>query len=332
MVNLEELQGKTVLVTGGAGFIGSHLCGRLLELGAKVICVDNLSTGKKENIEHLEKRFLDKTSLNFIQLDTNTDLEKLREVFEKFKPDYVFHYAAMVGVKRLAEKPLDFFVDRCGIENIFELSKEFKVKKVIYSSSSEVYGEPVNPEDKAGAYINVRNHDPYALTKLFGECMAYHYSKQPDSDLQTCSLRFFNVYGPRQESSDYGFVIGVFIRQVLKGLAPTVFDGGSQTRDFVYVKDNVEAAIHALLAKETNGKTLNIGRGTPTTILDLAERIIKLSGLNLQPAHMTGRGIEIKHRNPDVAEMKELLGYELQTSLDEGLKLTYDWYKENVGK
>jgi UDP-glucose 4-epimerase len=320
MVNLEELQGKTVLVTGGAGFIGSHLCERLLELGAKVICVDDLSTGKEENMPK---------NLIFKKIDVNEDTKELREIFENYRPDYVFHYAAMVGVKRLAEKPLDFFVDMEGIKNIFELSKKFGVKKVVYSSSSEVYGEPMNPEDKAGAYINVRNHDPYALTKLFGECLAHHYFKQ--YDLPTCSLRFFNVYGPRQESSDYGFVIGIFIKQVLVGKNPTVFDGGSQTRDFVYVKDNVLAAIHALLTEKTNGKTLNIGRGTPTTILDLAERIIKLSGKDfLKPDFVAGRGIEIKHRNPDVAEMKELLGYELQTSLDEGLKITYDWYKETV--
>lgn len=328
MVDLRQLEGKTVLVTGGAGFIGSHLCERLLELGAKVICVDNLLTGKTENFKHLAEKFGDK--FNAFKYDINTQREELKKVFEELKPDYVFHYAAMVGVKRLAEKPLDFFVDRKGIENIFELSKEFGVKKVIYSSSSEVYGEPVNPEDKAGAYINVRNHDPYALTKLFGECMAYHYWKQ--YNLPTCSLRFFNVYGPRQESSDYGFVIGIFIKQVLAGKNPTVFDSGLQTRDFVYVKDNVEAAIHALLTEKTNGKTLNIGRGTPTTILDLAERIIKLSGKDLKPEFMVGRGIEIKHRNPDVDQMKELLEYELETSLDEGLKLTYDWYKDNVGE
>lgn len=335
MVNLEQLHGKTVLVTGGAGFIGSHLCERLLELGATVICIDNFSTGKEENIKCFERFELNNPGVTVTtrsiteKIDINTEREKLKKVFEDYGPDYVFHYAAMVGVKRLAEKPLDFFADMTGIRNIFDLSKEFGVKKVVYSSSSEVYGEPLNPGEKAGVSINVRAHDPYALTKLFGECIAFHYFKQ--YDLPACSLRFFNVYGPRQESSDYGFVIGVFVRQVLVGKNPTVFDDGSQTRDFVYVKDNVEAAIHALLTDRTNGKTLNIGRGTPTTILELAQKIIKMSGKDfLKPEFMHGRGIEIKHRNPDVAQMKELLQYELQTTLDEGLKLTYDWYKDTV--
>lgn len=324
-MSIEELKDKIILVTGGAGFIGSHLCERLLELGAKVICVDNLLTGKTENFAHLIEKFGEQ--IKSFKFDVNTERERLEQIFKELKPDYVFHYAALVGVKRLAEKPLDFFADMKGIRNIFELSKEHKIKKVIFSSSSEVYGEPKNPNEKVGDTINVRAHDPYALTKLYGECMAYHYFKQ--YDLPTCSLRFFNVYGPRQESSDYGFVTGVFIRQVLVGKNPTVFDDGSQTRDFVYVKDNVEAAIRALLSDRTNGKTLNIGRGTPTTILDLAQRIIKMSGKDyLKPEFMHGRGIEIKHRNPDVAQMKELLNYELQTSLDEGLKLTYDWYKK----
>ncbi|MEA3272177.1 MAG: SDR family NAD(P)-dependent oxidoreductase [Patescibacteria group bacterium] len=323
----EELKDKVILVTGGAGFIGSHLCEGLLELGAKVICVDSLLTGKTENFTHLKEKFGEQ--IKSFKFDVNTERGSIELLFRELKPDYVFHYAAMVGVKKLAEEPLDFFVDMQGIRNIFELSKEFGVKKVVFSSSSEVYGEPINPGDKAGASINIRAHDPYALTKLYGECIAYHYFKQ--YDLPTCSLRFFNVYGPRQESSDYGFVTGVFIRQVLVGKNPTVFDDGSQTRDFVYVKDNVEAAICALLTDRTNGKTLNIGRGTPTTILDLAQRVIAMSGKDyLKPEFMHGRGIEIKHRNPDVAQMKELLNYELQTNLDEGLKKTFDWYKENV--
>ncbi len=318
----EELKGKTVLVTGGAGFIGSHLCERLLELGARVVCVDNLSTGKKENLDGIK--------VLSHGTDVNKDTVDLEEIFKKYKPDYVFHYAAMVGVKNVIERPLEVFNDIQGIKNILELSKEFGVKKIIFSSSSEAYGEPIETPEKEQGPINVKPHDPYALTKLVGECMMYHYYNQ--YKLPTCSLRFFNVYGPRQESSAYGFVTGVFIRQVLGNKPPTIFGDGSQTRDFVYVKDNIEASIQALLSKETDGETINIGRGQATTILDLAERIIKLSGKDLKPVFLPEREVEIKYRNPDVSKMKKLIGYEPKVSLDEGLKLTFDWYKENVGK
>ena len=149
--------------------------------------------------------------------------------------------------------------------------------------------------------------------------------------LPACALRLFNVYGPRQNSSPYGFVVGIFMTQILEGKRPTIFGDGHQTRDFIYIKDNVEAAVRALLSPKTDGEIINIGIGRQTTILDLAERIIRLSGKDLKPKFLPQRKIDIRYRCPDVTKMKRLLRFSPQYSLDEGLRLTYEWYKQNVG-
>ncbi len=150
--------------------------------------------------------------------------------------------------------------------------------------------------------------------------------------LPATALRFFNVYGPRQESSAYGFVTGVFIRQVLDGKSPTVYGDGMMTRDFIYIDDNIEAQIRALLTDKTNGQVINIGMGRQTTILDLAEKIIRISGKDIQPEFVTSKRTDIRYRCPDVTKMKDLIDFTPQVGLDEGLKRTFDWYKENHAK
>jgi UDP-glucose 4-epimerase len=315
-----NLRHRTILVTGGAGFIGSHLVERLLELGAKVIVVDNFSTGKKENL----KEVLDNKNLKVLKGDVN-NYQTLKKIFEKNKIDYVFHYAAVVGVKRLEENPISVLNDIEGIKNVLNLSLKHKVKKLIFASSSEVYGEPVSIPEKEDGVHNPR--DVYGLVKLIGENLIQIYYQK--YNLPACALRFFNVYGPRQESSPYGFVVGIFMKQVLEGKRPTIFGDGLQTRDFIYVKDNVEAAIKALLNEKTNGEIINIGIGRQTTILDLAERIIRISGKNLKPKFLPQRKIDIRYRCPDVTKMKKILKFTPKYSLDEGLRITYQWYKEN---
>lgn len=307
------------MVTGGAGFIGSHLVSRLLELGAKVVVVDNFLTGKKENLKEIRAN----KNLQVIQADVNR-LSGLKKIFERFAFDYVFHYAAVVGVKRLEEKPLLVLEDIEGIKNILKLSQEHKIKKIVFASSSEVYGQPPSLPEKEEGCSNPRN--VYALVKLIGEKLVQIYYQR--YGLPGCSLRFFNVYGPRQESSVYGFVVGIFINQVLRGQPPSIFGDGMQTRDFIYIKDNVEAALRALLTKKTDGQVINIGRGKPITILDLAERIIRISHKNLKPKFLPPRKNDIRYRCPDTTKMKKLLQFTPQVSLDEGLKLTYEWYKE----
>ena len=251
--------------------------------------------------------------------------QKCEQLIKKNKIDYVFHYAAVVGVKFLAEKPMEILEDIEGIKNILNLSLKHKIKKIIFSSSSEVYGEPLSlPEKEDGVY---NPSDVYALVKLIGENLIQIYYKE--HKLPGCALRLFNVYGPRQNSSPYGFVVGIFIKQVLKGKRPTIFGDGLQTRDFIYIKDNVEAAVRALLNKKTDGEIINIGRGRQITILGLAERIIKLSGKELKPIFLPKRKIDIRYRCPDTQKMKRLLRFVPQHSLDKGLEETYEWYRVN---
>ena len=317
----KKVSNKAVLLTGGAGFIGSHLTEGLLDLGARVIVVDNFSTGRKENL----KEVLNNKKLKIIKSDVN-NFRTLKKIFENHKPDFVFHYAALVGVKHLEETPLKILDDIEGIKNVLNLSLKYKVKKLVFASSSEAYGEPLSLPEKEDGVHNPR--DVYAFVKLIGENLIQIYYEK--YGLAGCALRLFNVYGPRQISSPYGFVVSIFIQQVLKGQGPIIFGDGLQTRDFIYVKDNVEAAIRALLNKKTAGEVINVGVGRQTTILDLAERIIRLSGKKLKPKFVSQRKIDIRYRCPDVVKMKKLLRFTPCYSLDEGLRETYQWFKENV--
>lgn len=315
------LRNKTLLVTGGAGFIGSHLTDKLLRCGAKVISLDDLSSGNMRNI----RVFLINKNFKFIKGDAN-DLPTLRKIFRLQKIDYIFHYAARVGVQRTFERPLEVLRDVDGIKFILELSVKHKIKKVMFASSSEVYGNPVEIPEKEDGYLNP--HMPYGVVKLLGEHFMQSYYKT--FGLKTCSLRFFNVYGPRQDSTPYGFVTGIFMNKVLQGGPLVVFGDGMQTRDFVFVEDNINAAFAALLSEKTNGEVMNVGIGRAVTILTLAKKIIGVSGkrdvkIEFRP-HRAGDSI--RHRNPSVVRMKKLIKYSPEYSLDKGLKATYDWYKE----
>ncbi|MBZ9572248.1 GDP-mannose 4,6-dehydratase [Patescibacteria group bacterium] len=313
---------KTFLVTGGAGFIGSHLCEKLIKIGHKVVCFDNLSTGTLKNILTIKKN----PNFVFIKGDIN-QIKDISLIFRKYKFNGVFHYAATVGVKRTLENPLMVLKDAEGIKNILELSLKYGRPKVVFASSSEVYGESRElPEKEEGA---INPQIPYAAVKLIGEKFleAYYYKH----NLKTCSLRFFNVYGPRQDGSDYGFVVGIFIRQVLSGQSPTVFGDGRQTRDFTFIDDNVEASWRAMKLEKTSGQIINIGSGRPLTIFDLATEIINLVGLEgkIKPRLVKNRKIDIdvRHRFPEVGKMIKLLNFYPKVSLEEGLKKMIDWYK-----
>ena len=316
------LKNRTVLVTGGAGFIGSHLCDHLMNYGARVVCFDDLSTGSKNYVDSQRgnKKFF------FIKGDVNK-LTDIKKPFAKFRIDYVFHYAALVGVQRTIEEPLKVLADLDGIRYILDLSYKNKVKKLVFASSSEVYGNqeqmPLHEEE---SYLDIRM--PYAMVKSAGENYFRTYWEM--MGLPVTILRFFNVYGPRQESSRYGFVVGVFISQVLRDQQPTIFYDGKQTRDFMYIDDNVEAAIGSLLNKKTDGETINLGTGRETTILELAQKIIALSGKKLAPSLLHKRNlVEIKRRVAHNDKMINLLGYKLRVSLEDGLRLTHDWYAQN---
>lgn len=303
------------LVTGGAGFVGSHLCENLLKRGHEVVCFDNFSTGTTKNVNFDNKKFTIEKG------DTNT--ADLDHVFKKYKFNWVFHHAAVVGVKRTNEHPIEVLNDINGIQNILELCRKNDVEKALFASSSEVYGEPVQIPEIENGHLNPKI--PYSVVKLMGE--KYFEEYYNTYGLKTCSLRFFNIYGPRQDSSDYGFVTGMFIQKLLNNKSPIIFGDGMQTRDFVFIEDNIKATIKAIETDKSNGQAINIGNGRPITILDLAESIIKLTGKkDIKPVFKPARD-DIRHRFPDVSKMIKLLNFRPKFNLEEGLIKTIEYYK-----
>lgn len=319
----EQLVGARVLVTGGAGFIGGHLTERLVSLGAHVIVADTGGTGAVDRLE----RWRNRDGVTVVRADINS-FEEIAAVFSRYEIDYVFHYAALVGVRNVIERPLEVFKDIDGIKYILALSRAHRVKKVVFASSSEAYGEPTQLPEREDGQHNVNVNDPYGLTKLVGENLMRNYWRI--YGLPTTSLRFFNVYGPGQNPSPYGFVVGIFIRQALSGETMTVYGDGTQTRDFIYVDDNIEAGVRALLMPATNGQTINVGSGRQTTVLELAERISRLAGRESQVAFVPEREVEVRYRCPDTERMRALLGFVPQVTIDDGLARTFAWYQERL--
>ncbi len=309
-----------ILVTGGAGFIGSHLCEALLKEGHRVLCLDNLYTG---NLNNLSRAFNYNEKFRFAEADVNC-FEELRKVFKSHKVDAVYHYAAVVGVKRTIEHPLAVLEDIKGIRNLLELSVKYGVKKFIYSSSSEVYGEPGKPVSSESDPLNPKL--TYAVVKLSGEkyCEAYYRKK----NLNTCCLRFFNVYGPRQNSSAYGFVIGILMENALNSNPAEIFGDGEQTRDFTYVEDAVAVSVRSL-EKGTCGEIINVGTGIRTSINELAEKINSVIGTEVTPEHLPPRPGDIRHRCADISRMRKLLGFSPRYTLEEGLRKTLTWYRDS---
>jgi len=307
------------LVTGGAGFIGSWLCEKLIERGNFAICFDNFSTGSKDNL----KNILNHKNFKLINGDI-LDVQNLKKAISENSIDIVFHFAAVVGVKRTLENPLQVLnTNIIGTKNVLESS--LNCKKLIFTSSSEVYGEPLKiPESEDGP---LNSHLPYAVSKLVGEkyCRAYF----DEFGLKATSLRLFNVYGPKQISSQYGFVTTIFINRVLKNLQPIIYGDGNQTRDFTFIEDCINAIISTAEKKNTDGIVLNIGTGKSVSINELAEKIIKISGKNLKPKHVAPREHDIRNRLSDITKMKKVLRFTPKISLEEGLKKTIEWYKSS---
>ncbi len=315
------LENKKFIVTGGAGFLGSHMCDLLLRRGARVVSVDDLSNGKLANIKHLkgEKRF------KFYKINVNK-LSEIQKVFSKEKPNYVMHYAAIVGVKRTSENPLEVFKDIEGVKNIAELSKQYKIKKILFTSSSEVYGEPVKLPIAEDDTFNSKW--PYGLVKILGEQYFLAYYKK--YGIPVTIVRFFNVYGPRQDFGNSGFVVSVFLKRALGKKPLEIFGTGEQTRDFVYVEDNVRLSLEAFLNDKVNGRPMNIGSGKSISILELAEKIKKLApGIEVVLKSPRRRG-EIKYRTPDVSFMKKMLKDEPKIKIEEGIHKTLEFLKQAV--
>lgn len=289
-----------ILVTGGVGFIGSHLAESLAE-EHDVVVVDNLSTGN-----HLPR------GTTLVTGDVN-NRDELERVFERGF-DYVYHYAAVVGVQRTLAHPLNVLKDIDGIKNILDLSRETGVKRVFYSSSSEVYGEPVElPQHEETTPLNSRL--PYAVVKNIGEVFLKAYGQEYGLDYTI--FRFFNTYGPRQSTD---FVMSKFIDLAKKDEPITIYGDGSQTRTFCYIKDNIEATTNALEDGVAINQIVNIGNDQETRIVDLAKKIIELSGSKSEIVHLPPlpEG-DMTRRQPDARKMKALLGRDF-TPLDEGIE------------
>lgn len=296
-----------ILITGGAGFIASSLADALLKDNSNfVVLIDNFLTGNKENIPTHE-------NCKFFHGDVNK-IEDISPLFNLYHFDYVFHYAAVVGVKRTLDNPILVLDDIQGIKNILDLSRRTGVKRVFYSSSSEVYGEPVHlPQNETTTPLNSRL--PYAVVKNVGE--SYFRSYFQEYGLNYTIFRFFNTFGPKQSDD---FVMTRFLKSALKGDDIPVFGDGSQTRTFCYINDNIEATLNALNKELFINDVINIGNSKITTILDLAKTIINQTKSASQIVHLPPlEEGDMTRRQPDVAKMQMLLGREF-TSLESGLE------------
>lgn len=312
---------RKILITGGAGFIASCLAEKLAEQREnRIVIVDDLSTGTLEKIPHSKH-----DNIRFIKADVN-QFEEIANIFFSFQPDYVFHYAAIVGVKRTLENPVKVLNDVSGIKNILNLSKSAGVKRVYYSSSSEVYGEPVElPQHEETTPLNSRL--PYAIVKNIGE--AYMKAYQREFGIDFTVFRFFNTYGPKQSKD---FVISKFMSKALRNEPIEIFGNGKQTRTFCFIDDNITATTNAFYNNQYVNDVVNIGSDIEITILDLAKTIIRLTESKSKIVHLPPlpEG-DMTRRMPDTTKMKKLLNRPF-ISLEDGLKKILANTKYILGK
>ena len=310
------------LVTGGAGFIGSNLCEAILKLGYKVRCLDNLSTGKQENIDP----FFNNTNFEFIKgdiRDFQTCLKACKDV------DFVLHQAAWGSVPRSIEMP-QFYCENniVGTLNMMEAARRCGVKKFVYASSSSVYGdEPILPK-KEGKEGNLLS--PYALTKRCTEEWGKQYTMY--YGLDTYGLRYFNVFGRRQDpNGTYAAVIPKFIKMLLNDERPTINGDGTQSRDFTYIDNVIDANLKACLAShEVAGNAFNIAYGGRESLLDIYNSLCDALGKKIEPIFGPERKGDIKHSNADISKAINMLEYDPQYNFKAGLKEAIDWYRKNL--
>lgn len=320
--NLVFDRNSVFLVTGGAGFIGSNLCEAILEMGYRVRCLDDLSTGKKEHVD----MFLDHPNYTFIKGDIK-DFDTCKRACEG--ADYVLNQAAWGSVPRSIEMPLFYAQNNIlGTLNMMEAARQCGVKKFVYASSSSVYGDHPGLPKREGLEGNVLS--PYALTKKTDE----EYGKLYKSlyGLDTYGMRYFNVYGRRQNPEGmYAAVIPKFIKLLLNDEAPTINGDGRQSRDFTYIDNVIEANLKACLASgEAAGKAYNIGSGGRVFLIDLYYELCDALGKKIDPVFGPPRAGDIRDSNADISRARELLGYDPEYDFEKGIKLAIDWYKENL--
>ena len=310
------------LVTGGAGFIGSNICEEILNMGCKVRCLDNLSTGKKENVE----LFIDDSNYEFIKGDIR-DFEVCK--YACAGADYVLHQAAWGSVPRSIELPLEYEqVNVVGTLNMLEASRVCKVKKFVYASSSAVYGDDSASQKKEG--VEGKLLSPYALTKHINEEYAKMYTSL--YDLETYGLRYFNVYGKRQDPNGmYAAVIPKFIKQLINDETPSIYGDGKQSRDFVFISDVVQANLKCCLADSNNaGQVYNVASEKTEELIEIYNVLAAMLKKDIKPKFEQERIGDIKHSSADITKIKEKLGYYPQYSFEKGISIAIEWYKGNL--
>ena len=315
-------EGTLFLVTGGAGFIGSNLCEAILDLGYRVRCLDDLSTGKQANVDLLAGR----PGYEFLKGDIK-DFDTCLQACEGV--DYVLHQAAWGSVPRSIEMPLFYCANNIqGTVNMLEAARRAGVKTFVYASSSSVYGDEAHlpkQEGVEGALLS-----PYALTKRADEEWAKQYTRH--YGLRTVGLRYFNVFGRRQDPNGaYAAVIPKFIKLLLRGERPTIHGDGGQSRDFTYVENVIEANLKACLAPdEASGQAFNIAYGGREYLNDIYKTLVEALGKDIEPLYGPERPGDIRHSNADISQARRLLGYDPEYDFARGLREAIDWYKANL--
>ncbi|MBS1807308.1 MAG: SDR family oxidoreductase [Acidobacteria bacterium] len=310
--------GNLYLVTGGAGFIGSHIATALVNRGDQVRILDNLLTGHRSNLAHLEGK------IEFIE-GSICDVEVTRQAVEGVK--IVFHEAAIPSVPRSVVEPR--FTHEANVEGTFNVllaAKEAGVKRLVFAASSSAYGDTEVLPKHVEMYPNPLS--PYAAQKLFGEFYCQVFSKV--YGLETVALRYFNVFGPRQDpSSPYSGVISKFVTSLLANEPPLIFGDGEQTRDFTYVDNVVSANLLAAEAPNASGSVVNVGVGDRISLNQLLAELQKILGTNLTPNYAELRAGDVRDSQADILLTEKLIGYKPLVSLAEGLRQTVEWYKQN---
>jgi UDP-glucose 4-epimerase len=307
-----------VLVTGGAGFIGSNIVSELHSKGYEIIVIDNLQSGFKTNLASLSE-------IIFIEGDVR-DLELLLKVSKGV--NVIYHLAASVGNSRSIQHPIqDSEINVLGTINVLEAARRNDVNRIIYSSSAGIFGElktlpirenhPVEPDS------------PYGVSKLCGEKLCFAYAKL--YDIEAMALRYFNVYGLNQRYDAYGNVIPILAQCILTGQPITIYGDGEQTRDFINVKDVVQANLRAAMARDASG-AYNLGTGTRITINRLAEIMVEISGIPTTIEHGPPRQGDVRHSLADISAARDAFGFEPIVGLEEGLQEYFDWFREEMEK
>ena len=307
---------RTFLVTGGAGFIGSHIAEALVTRGDRVRVLDNLSTGHLENLKHLEGK------VELVEgdiIDPATASRAMKDV------DCVFHNAALASVPRSVEKPLDTNA-ACvtGTLNLLDVARRSGVRRLVYAASSSAYGDqPTSSKRETDLPAPI---SPYGAAKLAGELYCQAFSAT--FGFETVAIRYFNVFGPRQDpGSQYSAVIPLFITAMLAGKQPVIYGDGHQSRDFTYVANVVQGNLLAADAKDVSGRTFNVANGRQTSLLELIAVLNKLLGTSVNPVHAEPRVGDVRESLADISQARRLLKYEPGVDFEEGLRRSIDYYR-----